>query len=210
MKQLILQWLNGKRNYTVGSMLYNQFGINEEKKALFATGKSALTEKELLKCLQQLLNDEEAVLPKQNIEHYAVMPDESDPVLVALKAEWMPFYTEMNYKRHALDPLLNDENDAAMVKRATLAKDIIALHKKCKAVWLKRDYYVQHGQLPGASINKEVVIDDFEAAKRIENLKTYIRQYRAKLTKRPGDAKAAASLERFKNELTQLQQLHGK
>jgi hypothetical protein len=210
MKELIINWLNGKRNYTVGKLLYMQFGSDNNKKKLFETAKSALTESELLKTLQNLLVEDEIIVRKEDVQPYEPMPEEKkDDVLMALRSEWMPFYTEMNYLRHSLDPLLDDDSSAAEIKRATIAQKILTLEKKCRAVWAKRDYYLQHRKLPGISTTKEIVVDGFKAAKQIENIKTYIRQYRKKVKDNPSNSRAVFHLQRFQTELKQLEEVHG-
>lgn len=209
MKQLILRWLNGRRNYTVGKLLYDQYGSNEDKKALFSTGKTPLTDGELLTALQNLLTEDELPVAKEVDQPFEQMPDDKDAVLAAIKAEWLPHYTEMNYKRHQLDPLLSIDTPDAELRRALLAKDILMLEQKCQTIWAKRDYYLQHKKLPGISTDKEVVVADFKAARRIESVKTYIRQYRKKVKDNPADARAVMHLNRFNNELEQLQQLYG-
>lgn len=211
MSELIKKWLNGTRNYTVGTILYNQFGHDEAVKKQLATGKSDYTAKVLLESINKLLNgDEVKTAIEKQLPVHELMPDDADMVLQALKNEWMPLYTQMNYKRHELDKYLEDETDAANTKRGTLAMEILTLEKQCISIWQKRDHYLKHKTLPGKNIDTEPVIGKFEAANRISNLKIYVRRYKNILSRLPGDANAAQLLNTYEKELKHLQDEHGK
>jgi len=205
MDEIILRWINGKRNFTVGVLLYQQFGANEDKKKLFAAGKNAISEAALLNALQLLLEEKEIVIPKEAQVKFEAMPDGDDQVFKSFKDAWLPLFSEMNLKRHRLDQYLEDTSREAEIKRAELAKDILYLEQQCMAVWAKRDFYSKHGHLPNKSIESEVVVDEFKAAKQIERTKTYIRQYRKKVRDNPGNPNHAAKLLQFEKELTELQ-----
>lgn len=210
MNELIIRWLNGKRNYTVGTLLYQQFGSNDDKKKLFSAGKNAISEAALLKALQLLLEEKEIIIPAAVQQQFDPMPDGDDAVMKSFKDAWMPFYTEMNLKRHRLDQYLEDTSRQAEIERAKMAKDILHLEQQCMAIWAKRDFYVKHGHLPGKSIESEVIVDEFEAAKTIERTKTYIRQYRKKCKDEPGNNNHAAKLLQYQNQLKELQELYGR
>jgi hypothetical protein len=211
MEKLFINWLNGKRSYIVGTILYKQYGTDESLKKLFATGNTDYTAKILLQTIQQIVNNPESIPTKKDniIAITDPMPDSKDSVLMALKDEWMPLYSEMNYKRHELDKYLDDETDSAYVKRAQLALDILTLEQQCMAIWAKRDHYVKYNVLPGKSTDDEIVVDPFQSAKRIENLKVYIRRYKNEMTKNKANARAAELLNQYTSELNKLTQLHG-
>ncbi len=206
MTELILRWLNGKRNYTVGRLLYQQFGSDEVKNKLFASGKTTVTEQSLLLALQKLLAGNEPAPAKEIISYIQPMPEiQDDQVLKALRAQWLPFYTEMNLKRHRLQLLVNEQGSAAQKKRAELAGDILNLEQKCMAVWAKRDHYEQYGTLPGKETEeKDVIVDPAAVKLQVTRLQSYIRSYKSKVNKNPGDDKSAAKLKQFTEELKQL------
>jgi len=206
MNELIIRWLNGKRNYTIGTLLYNQYGSNDTKKKLFAAGKNAVSEAALLNALQLLLEEKEIIIPAEVQQHFDVMPDGSDAVEKSFKDKWMPMYTEMNVKRHRLDQYLEDTSRDAEIKRAELARDILNLEQQCMAIWAQRDFYIKHGHLPGKNIESEVVVDEFKAAHSINNVKNYIRTYRKKVKDNPGNANHAAKLLEYENKLKELKE----
>lgn len=186
MKQLIEIWLSGIRNYTAGTILYRQYGTDKDLLHLFDGPKTQYRLQKLADALQQLINpQQEQQQPAQAIvEPYTPMPDAPDnDVLTAIKNQWMPLYTEMNYKRHQLDQYLDDESPAAMKMRAKLAMEILINEQKCMAAWQQRDYYLKHRQLPGNDItaDDEPIIDQFKAGKRLQTLQVYIRRYKAKI-----------------------------
>ena len=207
--ELLVKWLNGKRNYTVGMVLYGQFGNDESIIKQLAAGKNNYSEKLLLDKINALAEGEETKVTGPVVSNYEVMPDDTDKVLQSLKDKWMPMFTEMNYKRHALDKLLDDTFETSGIKRGQLAMEILNLEKNCIHVWQDRDYYLKHKTLPGVSINEEKVIDPFLAAKRIELLKIYVRRYKNILKKAPGNPEAAQLLKQYEDELTQLNKEHG-
>lgn len=210
MKELIENWLYGKRSYTYGVILYKQFGTDEQVKKLLDGPKTDYKERRLVELLQELITADKEPVKPVSVKAYEAMPETKDVVLTALRSEWMPHYTQMNYKRHELDRYLDEETPEAEVKRGTLAMEIISLEQLCMAVWAKRDHYLQHGCLPGKDIgSQDPVIDRFEAAKRIEQLKIYVRRYKNGLKKSPADSKQAALLNKYINELEKLKQLHG-
>lgn len=216
MKHLINNWLQGKRNYGYGSILYKQFGTDDILKNLFSGPATDYTQEKLLAAMKTLLieNSPAAVKPPV-IVAYNEMPEDADQVLIALRNEWMPFYTEMNIKRHELDKYIEDEflndpeNTGLDVFRGKLAMEILNLEKQCMAVWAKRDHYLKYKVLPGKTTTDEPVIDKVEAVLRMALLKGYIRREKALVKKHPGKANYAARLKLHTEELEKLIQIHG-
>lgn len=211
MNELITRWLNGLRNYTAGALLYRQFGNDDQKKQLLATGKTKLTEEALLKAMQQLVMQKELPVKQAEVINFMQpMPEAKDKVLNALRSEWMPFYTEMNLKRHRLWELIDDESKEALVKRATLANEILKLEQQCIAVWSKRKHYSDHGNLPGRTKKQQdIIVDPVSAKLQIIKVQSYIRSYKSKLNKAPGNANFAAKLKQYEAELKSLKKQHG-
>ncbi len=209
MNDHIIKWLSGRQNYTIGVVLYNQFGNDEAIKKQLSFGRSEFTDDLLLKSINALLQGEEPKTAPVIINAYDEMPNDVDDVLISFKEKWMPLYTEMNYKRHALDKLLDDDFEKSGVQRGKLAKEILELEQKCIAIWHERDYYCRYKTLPGKSIDDEAIIDPFKAGKRQELLKIYVRRYKNQMAKNPANTEAAQLYKKYSDELTQLQQVHG-
>lgn len=213
MKRLIENWLNSTRNYIAGVILYKQFGADAELKEHFAKSKSEYLQKRLLEELQKLYKDEQPPIiePKKAATFEEMPEDKKDAVLLALRNEWMPHFTKMNYLRHQLDSFLEDESERATIRRGKIAGDILTLEKKCMAIWLKRDTYLATGLLPSKKIEKaEPVVDAFKAAKRIEQLKIYVRRYKNKIKKEPANALHAEKITKYQTELKTLTTQHDK
>jgi len=209
MKELIENWLSGRRSYTYGAILYNKFGSDEKLKDLFSRPKTDYSQELMVEKLKEIISDASTKPAAQDFS-YEKMPDAADPVLKAMKDEWMPAFTEMNYLRHQLDKWLEDDSKEAQAKRGELALQILTLEKQCMAVWAKRDHYLKHGTLPGKDVgDEEIVIDKFKAGQHLQNLKVYIRRYKGYLKKDPGNAQHALLLKKYEDELDQLKKLHG-
>ncbi len=208
MKEIINKWLSGKRGYAYGCILYRKYGHDETLKDLFDKGQTPYTKEKLLSSLQHLVSDEVKEIPAASI---AEMPDSNDKIAQALKNEWMPKYTQMNYLRHQLDIHLDDLSEEADIVRGKYAQQILQLEKECMALWMQRDYYTKNGSLP-VKEKKEVapVINDFIAGTRSANLKIYIRRYKLFLKNNPGNASFAEKLMKYEKELTQINKYHGK
>lgn len=203
---LIKNWLNGKRNYTIGCVLYRRYGHDEQLKQLFEKGKTDYTEKKLLEELKSLVTP--ATKPStSNVQPstftHEPFPDSSNKVIHSLREQWMPLYTEMNYKRHELDKFLYQKTDAAMRRRAKLAMEILSLEKKCMMIWKQRDHYLEFGRLPGQE-KTEPVVDPAKIVERYKNVQGYIRRYKMYLRKDPTDAKSQALLKQYEDEFELL------
>ena len=201
---LIKNWLSGKRNYTVGCILYNRYGNDEELKLLFEKGKTDYTEKKLLECLKEIANPVGALTrPERSTMNHEPFPESSNKIIHSLREQWMPLYTEMNYKRHELDKFLNQKTDAAMRRRAKLAMEILSLEKQCMKIWAQRDHYIEFGRLP-AQEKTEPVVDPAKIVERYKNVQCYIRRYKMYLRKNPNDAKNQALLKQYEDEFELL------
>jgi len=201
---LIKNWIAGKRNFTVGTVLYKRYGDDEALKILFEKGKTDYTEKKLLDELKKIV---EPVVTLQRTErstmNHEPFPESSNKVIHSLREQWMPLYTEMNYKRHELDKFLNQKTDAAMRRRAKLAMEILSLEKQCMAIWRQRDHYIGFGKLPGRE-KTEPVVDPMKVVERYKNVQGYIRRYKMYLRKNPADARSQALLKGYEYEFETL------
>lgn len=200
---LIKNWLSGgKRIYTVGCILYNRYGVDEALKILFEKGKTDFTEKRLADELKKIVEPSTTNHQPSTINHDS-FPPSSNKIISSLRDQWMPIYTEMNYKRHELDKFLNQKTDAAMRRRAKLAMEILSLEKQCMKIWRDRDHYLEFGKLPGQE-KTEPVVDPMKIVERYKNVQGYIRRYKMYLRKNPADAKSQALLKQYEDEFESL------
>jgi|SRR6185312_8907080 len=202
--ELVKNWLAGKRNYTVGCILYNRYGTDEELKKLFEKGKTDYTEKKLVECLKAIAEPSAKLQrPERTTMNHEVFPPSSNKVIHSLRGQWMPLFTEMNYKRHELDKFLFQKTDAAMRRRAKLAMEILSLEKQCMRIWQQRDHYIEFGHLPSQQ-KTEPVVDPMKIVERYKNVQGYIRRYKMYLRKDPNDAKNQALLKQYEDEFELL------
>lgn len=206
--RLISNWLTGSRSFSYGVILYNRFGNDDELKKLFEKGKTDFAEKKLLQVLQSLVNEKTNDAMSYTPQGSGVMPEARDPVLIALRNQWMPHFTQMNYLRHEIDKYLDRNSESSMAKRGELARDILLLEKKCMAVWAKRDYYERTGKLPAEYKTNEPVVDPFTAGKRLTTLQSYVRRYKRLVANNPGNEIHASNLKKYEEELKTLKTRH--
>lgn len=204
MKEIIHNWLNGNKSFTIGAILYQRYGTDEQLKELFERGRSDFAEKLLLKELSSMI-DNKAKEVKQRSLSSAEFPESKDRTIQALRDQWMPLYTQMNYKRHQLDRFLNQKTDAARHRRGKLAMEILQLEKDCMRIWAQRDHYIEFGHLPGI-VKTDPVIDPAKVIERYKNVQGYLRRYKMYLKKDPGNAKNIELLKQYEEEFQQLKQ----
>jgi hypothetical protein len=199
---LIDRWLNGKRNFIVGRVLYDVFGNDKGIKDLLRKGNTAFSGARLLQALQQL-NAKPVTVVHEVAEAtmFMPMPAGTDDVLIGLENEWKPSYVRMNFLRHKLDEYNERNDDEARTACAALCKEILQLEKDVMQVWNKRNYYAEHGKLPFVQdVKDDMPGDPLKLAFYIENIKKNIRRNR-KLMNEPGaDAKYAQLYGQWKDK----------
>lgn len=214
--QIILNWLGGQQNFTVGATLYKTFGTDEAFKEQLSQGESPDIKKRLAEELQQL------VRPMKKPEHVldiavrligkdtdtdnpqpetSEMPLSADEVLQAIRNEWHPLYQRMNLLRYSLDKYGSDNSPEAIEYRKPIAFEIRQLEKECNAIWAKRDYYLKEGKLPFGSEKKfEIPTDPVKLAMLINNIKKSIRTNRKLMKDHPGNPKYAQLYNQYKEK----------
>jgi len=206
---LLSKWLAGRNNFFVGSVLYKVFGNDEKLKTLFS---SCLQPDDYLKHrleheLQKLTDKQDALLPSPpKVERgWGVrFPESSDPVLSALRNEWLPLYQRMNYLRYELDRYEENTNEQIVIRKP-MAFEILELEQKCMLIWAKRDHYVQHGQLPEVKQKKiDIPSDPILLGKMIETLKKNIRRNKSLMTKHPDNVVYPLKFKNYTQELEKL------
>lgn len=215
--EAIRDWLNGDRDYILGTELYLKYGDDEDMKKLFQSkGISKFKKKKLFDCLRYLwVNRDESrkqkaksirqkagsgrreagsIKPKAKSQKYKEWnKNETDKVLIALHQQWVPAFKEMKTLHAQL--LLMDTD----IERGAAAHQILRLDKFCSDIYAKRDYYKEKGRLPEEKKPDEIVSFD-RVGVRLENVKTYVRRYRSKLKKDPSNEKWAALLKKYTEE----------
>lgn len=198
----IKKWLSGNKNYTVGCILYKKYGTDDALKTLFEKGRTDYTEKKLLEELKAIIEATNKPI-NQPTNHHDIFPPSNNKTLNSLRDQWMPMFTEMNYKRHELDKFLFQKTDAATRRRGKLAMEILKLEKQCMAIWAQRDHYLEFGKLPGIE-KADPVVDPAKIVERFKNVQGYIRRYKMYLRKDPANAKNIELLKQYEEEFETL------
>lgn len=204
--KVIDNWLKGKRDFTVGVILYNRFGDNEKLKALLDNGYSDFLQKELMTELQKINESEAIKQPVINNPEFLEIPKSNDAILNAIRNEWVPLYAEMNLLRHELDKFGNSNNPEAIAWRKPRARRIKDLDKMCMAIWDKRKYYLEHGKLPFHNTNAEIEkpSDPVKLANLINNIKKNIRRNRQQMNIPGADPKYTQLYNTYKTKYSNL------
>lgn len=213
--QIILNWIGGQQNFTVGATLYKTFGTDEAFKEQLSQGETPEAKNKLVDELRKLVDP-----PKQKPQEFNKIPQEShkhtneveayrpetsempfadDEVLQAIRNEWHPLYQRMNLLRYSLDKYGPDNSPEAIEYRKPLTFEIRQLEKECNAIWAKRDYYLKEGKLPFVSEAKfEIPTDPVKLAMLINNIKKSIRTNRKLMKDHPGNPKYAQLYNQYK------------
>jgi hypothetical protein len=203
----ISSWFTSK-DYVEGVRLYLKHGQDPMLKKLFtAELKTAYKEQRLERALREILKGTEVVRPEEKPTLSITMkswPIEAakDDVLRALRADWLMKFKEMQDLRSQLMLLPNDD------QRGEAALNILRLDDECDHLYARRDYYLQHGELPAAP-KEEFIVDPILAAKRMLALQRYIRREKFTLKKDPANVGAAERKSRFIKEFNHYAQRFG-
>jgi hypothetical protein len=199
--ELIKKWLSGNRNYIVGAVLYKKFGSDEKLKKLFESRPDAYSQKRLVEELTKMADNKRPPVAPLITDHSSrsEMPQSKDPVLKALRNEWLVPYKRMCYLQAELDrvttddsfPLydVNDKNSPeAIAKRKPIAFEILELEQQCMQIWARRSHYEKNGSLPEVKEQEEAVpTDPVELGKLIEATKRNIRRNKQLTETHPGN-----------------------
>jgi hypothetical protein len=114
---------------------------------------------------------------------------EMDEVEAALFNEWKPVFSERNDLCSRVGEIARQgEKDPAKEKEAgIMALRILDLDDQCDRFYNKRDYYLKNKALPEEKPYGEPCIDPKLIPLKLENAMKYVRHYRAKLEKDPGN-----------------------
>lgn len=219
--QEIYAWLNNP-DYQSGIVLFLQHSRNKRLNNLFRTeAETPYKRQRLIAEMKALLERKEE---KQPVTEYNQDTHTSstngwppkpitDVVLLALYDQWKPLYDEMlNLQARIYDVAEQAEtgDDVKRLQSCQMAHRICDLDDECDAIYAKRDYYYQHGKLPAAPVQKEVIGDPVKWALELQNLLRYERRYKLLLDKEPGHRladKRAQSLQQCREEIAHYRKL---
>jgi hypothetical protein len=202
--QIIQNWLNSKQNFTVGRLLYEQFGTDKGfKNLLKQNGDSPFNRKKLREDLTAIANgtQKKAIsgLSKQMVTKE--MPEGNSPLLQALNKEWKPLYMRMNFLRHQLQSFGSDNSKETVAKADPMCLEILELEQQCMKIWAKRDHVLEHGRLPEVKAAvSDIPTDPVALGRYVENCKRQIRRNRTKIIEKPTDPKYAQLLADWKEK----------
>jgi hypothetical protein len=199
---VIDQWLNGKKNYVVGCVLYRLFGKEPQVKKLLAAGETPFAREVLERKLREI--NKQPVVTAQVVRDSQEMPGGADPVLESLKREWLIPYQRMNYLRHNLDSIKGNTPEAIALRKP-MAFEILELEQRCVQIWEKRDRYVATGTLPDVP-KKELELPEnpIELARLLDTVRRNITRNRGKMKQFPEEPKYALLYDRYKAQYKQI------
>jgi hypothetical protein len=195
---IINKWLTGRRNYQVGVAIYKTIGADQKLKDLFAKGKTDFSARRLTEVLTELLNKPLAAVSIPISEETSRMPESNNPVLMAIRDQWLIPYQRMNYLRHQLDSIKGNSPEAIALRKP-IVFEILDLEQECMQIWDKRRQYEKTGKLPEVTKDDfEVPIDPAALARFIEAAKKAIRNNLRKMKNEPGKPIYAQLVEQHK------------
>lgn len=205
----IREWLRGSRDYNTGAKLYLIHGRDAKLRRVFSEPVSDFKKKRLVEELTALLTKKVAVVKKvevtkeKAIEHIAVSDrkwsKQPDATENALREQWKPLFAEMmNLSSRIYEVAKAGQTDPALKQEAgKMAHRICDLDDLCDEIYQKRDHYLKYGKLPAEKKPVELVVDPVKIPVALENAKRYVRMYKNKLKKNPGDVNAAEIIKKY-------------
>lgn len=207
--KLISKWLEGSRNYHIGAVLYKHFGTDAKLKALFQTSPDKFKHDRLIKELVSIYGKHPAaILAMANADPDQIQKS-NDPILEAIRNEWLPIYQRMQYLRHELDRF-KGASKKAIEQRHHIAKEILALEQTCMSIWAKRDHYLESGKLPVETKEKPLPMDPAELGRLIESTKRNIRRNQLLAKKYPDNTVYASKLIHYQQQLKRIEDANKK
>lgn len=204
LKENIRSWIAGAQNFIIGRTLYQQLGDDDNIKQKLLKGENTGTKQLLWKSLENLLREpvKEAIKVDSTASE---MPASNDTVLKALREEWSPLYTRMNYLRARIDECGESNDPETIALREPIAFEILDLEDQCEAIWAKRDYYLKHGTLPEVDETEfEIPTDPKALAKLLQSIPRNIRRNRLKMQQPSAKALYAQLYVRYKDLYKQI------
>jgi hypothetical protein len=198
---LIDKWLEGKRNFHVGVVLYTQFGKDDKLKKYFGGVPDDLKIERLTSELKKLAEKPKIVLAPVVNKESEDMPLSKDPVLRALRNEWLGIFQRMQYLRHELDRY-HGNDPVTKSQRHTIAKEILEIEQTCMMIWAKRDEYIKNGT--ATDEQEDLPTNPIELAKLIEATKKNIRRNKQLSEKNPDNAAYPQKVMKYQQQLERI------
>lgn len=165
-----------------------------EVKQLQAENEYLADEVSELEDQNQELQDEVADLQEENTNlkerskrlRFAGWPVEMDETLQILHRYWKPLIAEKyNLQARIYDVAKRGQKDDASREQARImALRILELRKQCRAIYDKRDHYLNHGELPREAPKPSgISTEPKEWPLKLANAQKYLRDYKAKYRK---------------------------
>lgn len=207
--EAIRQWLNGKRLYSTGVLLYTQYGKDTLLKKLFCEAETNYKKDRLITALQDLLSNKketdeitvsskEVQLKKLQAEKTIGIgwSDKMDAVEKALYEQWKPKFLEMMDLISQLYPVAKEgvTDPWKREQAGKMALRILDLDDECDDYYSQRDYYLKNKRLPEEKPYGDICLDPQLMPLKLQNHKRYAREFRNKLKNEPGNVKAAEKL----------------
>ncbi|MCK9402907.1 MAG: hypothetical protein M0Q26_05880 [Chitinophagaceae bacterium] len=186
--QLIKNWLNGHRNFTVGLHLYNLYGDDNGLKNLFdSIGETPFTKQKMEQGLQAICDTRKR--PPEPIQESVLkqMPAGDTDILKSIEKEWKPLYKQMVFKQHQMQAYGKDNSTETRTACKELANEILSLEQQVMRIWDKRTYYEKHGRLPDIEEEQDKTpTDPVSLGAFIESCKRNIRRAKNNMINHPG------------------------
>lgn len=224
----ISEWLNRHGSYDEGVQLYMQYGPDPLLKTLLQGGHTPFKDSRLRLALRRIVPAADTAQPaaekqpekpavktdaavKEKPKVFTGWPAEKDEVVAALHAQWKPLFAEMmNLMARVYDVAKSGLKDEARRREAcVMAHRILDLDDACTDIYEKRDYYLEHKKLPDEKGPVALVTDEKKYPLALQNHKRYLREYKAKLLKHPGDVKIAAQIKKHQWAVAEYSRLLG-
>lgn len=138
---------------------------------------------------------------------------EMDDVESALFNEWKPLFSERNDLCSRIGEIarLGEKDKARELEAGVMALRILDLDDQCDQYYSKRDYYLKNKSLPADRPYGDPCIDPKLIPLKLENAMKYVRFYKGKLLKDPGNSNFQKQVEKhewfvqhYKKELNKL------
>lgn len=220
MREPIVSWLNGSRNYQEGVNLYLKYGTDRLLRNCFLEPiETPFKQKKLVECLRELLQNcnKEKKIVQEAKEVVTVSgkqwPETTDEILKSLRDRWRPLYGEMTMLQGRLHEVANQgARDPAKKEEARqMAQRILELEEAVYEIYAEKEYYTEHGKLPVAvkAIEENITLE--AAYRQKSNLERYLRDLANKLSRSElSDHKRTKWLTKWDALASQLMELNKK
>ncbi len=203
--KLIEDWLKGGQNYAVGVRLYMQYGRDKNLQRLFTSeGETPFKKQKLVAALKDLVAGEPSAKTAPVPTSITTTQDafvktwpasaNTDDVLQDLWNQARLLLKEIAEIHGKLDVVPDDE------QRRKLAFELLRKDEQLDEVYNQRDFYQKHGKPMATEPTFQIITDPWLMAKRLANLKRYIRREKQAVAKDAANQAAADRLKQYTTE----------